>query len=549
MNLHISIVLVVASTAAAGCTLNGKPLAWPGGEGAGGSGETSLADDGSDAAQTSPTVAGKVPAWCEVDGVEAFDALSVASTLRAEDANTAIHELAGHFCHPDHESIEHWEELEAVRTTWSRRLRMNDADWRDAVEWALRPQLERNSPSLDVDDKRGLSSLDGIDQYAVISSSYHDKAYLTDAFGPRLTEIGRLAYVEECLQRDAVGGWLMCHGDVLAFDPKRIVAELRASKARSGYERFTVRLKMAAIAPKVEARIAAMQQLIDGDAAYGSLLAVADQARARWAARGTDDEYLTLALALDDARRVNSRSKYAGCATSTWSAFERAVAALPAERFANISDEPGRSFAEKAVSVMLDDENAYLAASALAICALGETETPDYLVRTIAEELKFRPGQRGPRTAAHTALLTSRIALDDRDARLEYPEVEREWFPRSSGSSGGGQGIVAAVKTGEGIAVVGFAKELATYDQCTRWKTTDRLDRIDAEGRLHYETTCVATQKRTYDKASGPQSVNVRYLAEVEPGRYVTVTDDVVTAVWSKQGAGAPLAVFGIAFD
>ncbi len=548
-------VAIVAALGMTACKVNGKSVGWPGGSkgtgdatsGNGSSGSGSDGDDGSSGGDVvSETPPGERPAWCDVEGASEMNPGGVQYTLEEDDARDAVYGLIGHFC-AERPTTERRAELEVALKTWSKRLMMNDADWRDAVDWAMHSQGERNGPTLRVDNKKALSELDAVEQYALLSSSFGDRHYLADALEAQLTVAGRMGYVEVCLNNDAVGFWVMCHADVLAFDPAKITAELRKAKTRSGYERTVVRLRMDQLSGKVAERIAAVAQLEKKDPAYGKLFAIGADVHKKWAARGKGDASLKLALTMDDAQRTNSRSGFESCEETTWAAFAGAVSsAFPAKRFAELADSKDRSFNERAASIVLDNEDVYLASLGLIICAQGHDKPLDYLLRTLAEEMAFRPGSRGPRTATHAAMLTSGITLDDRDARIEYPDNRREWLPRSTGSSGGGQGVVSSVEeTGKGV-VVSFVKEMATYQECTKTKTTKRIDRIDASGNIYYEEYCTKYVKKKYDKASNPQTVAARYATGVKKGTYVKITEDVVTLVRSKQD-GDPIAVFGVA--
>jgi hypothetical protein len=306
-----------------------------------------------------------------------------------------------------------------------------------------------------------------------------------------------------------------------------------------------VRLTAARLAGKVTEHLAQVQTLIAQDPGYATLFGIADQVARTWAGR-KHDPALDLMLSMDDALRSNTRSGYQGCDEQTWSAFATAVASVGAARFgANVASED-RAFLEKAASLVLDDEHAYLAANALAICTVGSGVEPDYAVRTLAHELAFRPGFRGPRTATHTALLAANVTLDDRDATVQYPGVQRRWLQMSGDRGAGGQGVVASVKSSGNDVVISFAKEMSTYTECTRWKSTSRIDRIDEHGNIYYESSCTKYTTKKFDQASEPQTVAARYATGVTKGVYAEVVENVVVAARTKQG-GDPIAVFGVA--
>jgi hypothetical protein len=512
--------------------------------GGGGGGDASSSDGSapvSEGASVATTGEGGRPSWCDVQGAQELNPGGVQYTLQATDARDIVFDLAEHFC-SERPTMEKRGELEALHARISKQLMMNEADWKDAVAWALEPQVKRNAPSLRVEDKRGIADLDPIEQYALLSSE-RDPSYFADALGDRLSATGRMGYVEWCLSTDRIGAWAVCHDDVLALDPSKISAEIRAASKRSPYERTTARLAMDRVRQRAAARIAEVTKRTDADAAYGKLFEKASATRKAWDAK---PDAVTLALAMDDARQKKSRKAFENCASDTWAAFSRAVAKFPAAQFGELGDSPERRFFESAAGVILNDTDVYLAANAMIICIDGTDEKPDLLVRTVSEKMQFRAGLRGPRTAAHEAIVAAQIELDDRDARIEYPDIDRPWLPRSSGYSGGGRGIVADVKTSGNDVVISFKKDMKTGKECVAWKQGRRIDHIDQYGRVWYEEHCTKYKTVHWDAASPPVTVSARYATGVKPGVYVDVIENLVTFVRPKED-GPLTAVLGIA--
>jgi hypothetical protein len=520
----------------------GEPAS-AGSGGAGPSGGNQAAPQ-SDSASVATTGEGGRPSWCDVDGAaKELNPGGVQYTLQATDARDIVFDLAEHFC-AERPTMEKRAELEALHARISKQLMMNDADWKDAVAWALEPQVKRNAPSLRVEEKRGIADLDPIEQYALLSSE-RDPSYYADALGDRLSATGRMGYVEWCLSTDRVGAWAVCHDDVLALDASKISAEIRASSKRSAYERTTARLAMDRVRQRAAARIAEVKKRIDADAAYGKLFETASATRKAWGAKVGAD-VATLALAMDDARLKKSRKAFENCATDTWAAFSRAVAKFSAAQFAELGDSPERRLFESAAGIVLNDTDVYLAANAMIICIDGTDGKPDLLARTVSEKMQFRAGLRGPRTAAQDAIVAANIKLDDRDARIEFPDIDRPWLPRSSGYNGGGRGIVADVKTSGDDVVISFKKDMKTGKECVAWKSGRRIDHIDQYGRVWYEEHCTKYKTVHWDAASAPVTVSARYATGVKPGVYVDVIENLVTFVRPKED-GALTAVLGVA--
>lgn len=549
-NCLVFATIVAASVC--GCKVNGKAVGWPGkgggdatseNGGEGGSSDSSDSSGSSDGAQTASQVTNERPAWCNVDGAEDLSSGGVKYTLEDDNVRDQVYDLIGNFC-AERPATERRDELAALHAKVSKSLMMNDADWRDAVEWAMAPQGQRNGPSIRPEDKKALSKMDPIEQYGALSSTYGSIDFLADELEPVLTETGRMGYVERCMRSDDVGEWAICHEDVLKFDPAKVAAEIRGAKNRSAFERTAVRLQMAFLRPKVAERIAAVNKLKKKDPGYAKLFQVAAEARKAWK---PGREFSDIALAMADAKATNSRSAFAGCLDKTWGAFSKAVAAaVPAKRFGEIVPSQTRSFMEKAASVALDHPAVYLSAYAFIRCAQGSDVKEDVLMRTLGSEMAWRPGLRGPRTAAHTAALAANIQLDDRDAKIGFPSTNHtEEFPRATGWNGGGQGVVAKVDASGDKVTIGFAKQMATYQECTHWKRTHRIDRIDQNGQIHYEEYCTKSRTKRYNKASQPQTVAARYAARVAKGKQVSVIENLVVQVRAKKG-GDPIAVFGV---
>ena len=174
---------------------------------------------------------------------------------RANPLN-ALANLVARICRPDPDDKEHVDELEAARKKWSARLDLTDADWVDVAEYATLGMGVGDDVDLAVrrgEDsrqayRRAWSSFDALDQWAMViratgASGYltGDRNYLVDAFGAKLTEVGRLAYIAGCIQSRGPVQWAMCQGDIDRLDVKKLAAELRANKDYGGHEKMKVR--------------------------------------------------------------------------------------------------------------------------------------------------------------------------------------------------------------------------------------------------------------------------------------------------------------------
>ncbi len=483
------------------------------------------------------------PEWCNAAGVNRAPE-NVNDAITDPDVRDALAHLVGASCSKDHRAIERATELESARARWNQELDITDAEWAtDVVVWATRSQGARNSPILSYDNKQAWSTLDPIAQYALMFNSSNDRHYVTDALGDQLSEAGRLGYVQVCLDSRKPTEWALCQPDIEALDRKKLAAELRADKLRTGFERMTIRIAYQLVQPKLVARAAAIKQLVAKDPGYAKLFELAAAARRTWVAHPPDATALAAARAMDDARVTNSGKAFEGCEDTTWKAFATTVSAIPAQKFADLKPAP-LDFIYGSVGVLVNDPDTYLAAVALYTC---QARKPDALIRFLGSAMKRWPGFRGPRSAGLTAMITGAVTLDDRDAKIEYPDIQRgDWFRGDSSTRGGGGGPVAAVKPDGAVTKVDFVKKLRKEKVCSDWKDTNQVVQISPSGALIYGYTCLKYESVTINDASRPQTVNSRYAGGVKAKTSVAIIEDVVLAVWPKAGA-APSMVFGVA--
>ncbi len=504
-------------------------------------------------ADTSAAHAAK-PAWCKSAGDASLNVYgSLEDVFKEDDPRDALYTLVAASCFPDSDAQAAASRLEAARKEWSQKLHLTEADWADVAEWATRSQGERNSPTIyPSDPKLAWSKYTPVDQYGGIinsqtgdSSRVADPAYVADALGERLGQAGRLGYITVCLgSRAQPVEWAMCQPDLDAFDAKQLSDELRGDTTHDGFQRTTVRIEGFLIAPKLAERAAAVKALVDKDPAYGKLFTIAKEQRQAWLK--VDPSYVALMSGIDDARVTGSRRAAEGCAERTWSAWKTVVASIPAERFGKIQGEPGNSFLEQAAALIVGTPHGYLASLALHLCGSLD-EKPDYLIRSLGGAMSRWPGYRGPRTATHTAILTAGIELDDRDAQLEYPDVSRPWIHGSSGSSGGGTGVIAGLKSSGATATIEFAKVKSTQKECTKGRRTNRITQIRSDGGIVYEYICEATRTVTINEPPAPpQTVKARYAEGLKKGQLVAIAEDVVTVAYPKSDAGKPAMVAGV---
>jgi hypothetical protein len=487
------------------------------------------------------------PAWCaKAEG--RLDSNSK-DAITGKDPRWALYYLVGATCKPDQEAQTLTKELAAARAKWNKKLDMTEQDWADVAEWASQDQGSRMNSDIPKPNKKAWSTLSPVEQYGLIAGDFNDDgpAYSADALGAKLTEVGRFGYIRTCLKArddEQPVTWAMCQPDIDAFDRKKFTTELRMDTAVSGYQRMSIRLLMADFDQELKDHAEAVKKLFAKDAGYQTVFKTAAQGYKDFAK--TDAAMIQLAADMDDARITNSRKAFDGCSAKAWPAWKKAVSGIPAKKFANFKREPGdENEIVQAAGVIAGDPAGYLATVSLYICEGigGERGKMDYLIKAIGNTASRWPGYRGPRTSAQTAVMANGVTLDDRDAKIDYPDARHAWMEQNMSSGGGGRGVVASVKVTGDKAVVTFKKEFEKQEQCTSWKSSNRITQITSSGSLIYESWCTASKSVTVDRSFGPQTVKARYVEGLKPGMVFTNTEDVAGVVYAKNGAKQPVSI------
>ena len=578
---------VLFALAAAGCTVNGKPmfglgsLAGAGAGGGGGASGSSSGDGGSGGSGGSGdnhasdgsgglavAHAGPAPAfyaWCK-DVREDQGANRVEAALDPEELTRAVPAILQALCFPDDDARKQRAAIEAARQTWMRRLVVNERDWAtDIVAWGNLRYADRMAALRDsVGPTPGTAwtGMAPIEQWALLrmsiaaSSAFAARPgafyYIADALA--LTEAGRLGLIERCLsdgdEPDPVG-WALCQPEIDALDPGKLGAEIRGEAGRSAPERMTIRLAAEKLLRRLPAHAANVKQLVAKDPAYAKLFELAKTARTEWSERAASRADLVAAvLAMDDARVTRSRKATEGCAARIWPLFADAVGKLPPKRFENLRPEPGTTFLATAVGAVLQDADAYLAANALVACE----GAADHLLKQLRSGLTNWPGFRGPRTAALTAIHLANLTPDRRGEKIDVPRVALDLAIGSDeptdgarqAGSGSGAGVIASV-VGQGDTVrVTFQATSEVQDHCVSRRTTHRISRIDSSGNFIYESVCTQWKAERVDTTSRPVTIVKRYAGGLQPKRYASIVGGVPEAVWAKASSPTPLAAFGV---
>ncbi len=498
--------------------------------------------------------ADRLPAWC---GTAAFDASgSDLQDLKRSDPDDVIRALAKTRCSNSPEVVPNHPNIDAARQAWGKKLGMVDADWADAV--AFIDNRDGNFPKVEYSTKV-LAQFTPMDQWRAIrdgleadGKQYADALYAADALHGQLTEVGRLAFLEWCLQQnvehDSIGQWAICQGDADQWDFAKFAVQLRSDTAHDGGTKMLLRFRAAELGKRLQEAAAKRDQLFKKDAEYKRMFDVATKARAEWSKGvGANTKLLELVQAMESATFASSRKQFAGCEKTTADALRDAVATIPAKAFAgmaDVRDNPFEGFAHAAGPVLVKNPSVNLAAIAYGLC--HKTATADWLRATLQQV----PGVRGPRSAALTALYDEKFAFDDVNARApRYPDVGTRPYARSGGAISSAGGVVAKVTPEKEHATVALKKTTAKRLACVQSKPTNRITRIRPDGTLEYESICLKSQIVTYDTTWADFKINpaqapLLQSGVVFSGVYGDKFYDVV-ALWSNANATTPTMVLG----
>ena len=491
------------------------------------------------------------PPWCK--GGDNKPTYNKKDLFGETDAYHALRGLVAASCYADDDIAGLDKQVAATRAAWGKKLGLTDADWADVHDWAHLPNHLRPD-KVDVDRQKMWSAMTPLDQLGVMQRAELgdvDIAYIADAFAAKLSQLGRLGYVADCIatnKSDPAVVYAMCATDAAALDATKVFDEIRADSSREAPEKMAARLlAYEVLSQKLPKILADMKALRAKDPAYDTMFKLGEQAHAAWGK--TDARWIQLVSNLDDARVSGSRKAAADCQTKTWDAWKTVVGAFPASKLATIRPEPGKQFTQQLAVMMTATPDTYLVSLALAHCAhLEGVAVEDFLIDSLAYSMLRWPGFRGPRTATQTAILTAGLTLDKRGAEIEYPEVKRHWIGNPTASMGGvAHGSIASIKAEGEDSKVTFARVKVTQTRCTKGHTTSRIERIWPNGTIQYYYQCDNEITETIEvEPFPPATVKKRYAAGLKPGLHVRISSDGIAEVAYPKGKTTPVLVTGV---
>jgi hypothetical protein len=501
-----------------------------------------------------------VPAWCkDASFTDHYDL----KDLSAKDPRDVVITFAKASCAPTPEAEAGRAEIEKARQAWSKKLGMTEDDWADAVAYA---KSDYRSEKFEYSTK-DLAAFTPIDQYKALTDGFprpggnapfREPFYLADALESRLSEVGRFAFIQECLNLGSQSvtsipsvTWGLCQADIDRFDPAKFSEQLRSDTAHGGELRMSLRLRALELPAKLKDHAAEIQKLFAKDDAYKKVFDVVAKTRTEWASGvGANTKLTDLALAMDTGALSQSRKAFDGCEDRTAAALVAEISKVPAKSFAGMKDvrmDPYAGFAAGAGPMLMKIPAVNLASMPYVLCH-KKTGAAEFL----GAYLQDTPGYRGPRTAAITRVMAEKIVLDDMNARIEYPPFDSRPYSGSHGSIGSAGGVVATSKVVGDVVHVDLEKTLVKRMECIKSHNTNRISRILPDGKIEYESICDQSGLVTHDTTWGTFKIRKADAPLLKKGVMFSSIGsgdkgaDVV-AIWSSKTADAPSMVLGAA--
>ena len=302
------------------------------------------------------------------------------------------------------------------------------------------------------------------------------------------------------------------------------------------------------------------KKVLDGifkkDAAYKKLWDNAKAGRAEWKTMfASDTAGLALMQKMDGGHFFASRKMFEGCQETTGKALDTAIAKyVSAKPFKDLHDtrkDPFEGTTKVIGPALADIPQIYWAAMPYVLCQ-PKTPRGDYLAYYIQE----RPGYRGPRAGALSKMWDNAVVLDDMNAKVSYPKMERP-YKRSGGLMGSAGGVVKSVKTEKDMLTVELESLPVKIDVCTKSHSTGRIVQIRDSGSVEYGSICDKSETRTINDQWMPFKINKKYASLLKKGvRFSAIygaphsgekdegTD--LIATWPSKAAPLPDTVLGV---
>lgn len=359
-----------------------------------------------------------------------------------------------------------------------------------------------------------------------------------DELGGKASMLVRFDVVHECL----VGAYLASDEDrdllrtILCtrerLDVAPALAEIEASKTLTARSRKDLRHMVKRTAVEAKAAAAWVAGVAKDDPGVAKLVAMADAEVAAWAKPTAARTKLVDALfAMEAAARTNKRSAFAGCDATTLEAWQATVKGRTLPKVDS-------SQVDTAVQAVLADADGYLAYEALRLCAAATASNPAAGQALVGDGLR----RRGPRSATFAAWVNAsgEIEFDDRDRSMAklLGAFGSDWIPTIAG-------VIASIDDRGGDVELSFKPQMITVDECTSSRTTNRIQRIDGDGTVHYVSECLKWGKAQIDRKPSPILVSKVLAHGLAKGMFVVLGDGVPVVATSGAASAKATWVLG----
>ncbi len=386
------------------------------------------------------------------------------------------------------------------------------------------------------DPKAPLSSWTPVQQWregeGTSSSDSPGFFLMADELGPKLSELGRVRLIQNCLRHpekfeEGMLWWAICRQDVNALDLKKLEAELSAAGI-AGAEHKSVVDEVNEIVRRARLTGDPIDALAKTEPGVQQILKLGEDARTEWAAFATKnkavvDRYLALKDAVRTAR--GDAKDFAGCYEATQPAFAKVLkAALPKIPYDFTADAMDGYTAGYLFFIPAAKET-YLAEVSYAACLWSIHDSAGLFYRVAASQAADRV-MAGPRTVALAKLL-------DETFKPKFADRSLSWNRRDSAHAGpkvsapGGHYDKDLVN---GEAVI---EKLIPAGELTKFKFKGATIERCIQYAQDAAKTCLKRGVLPDDLAEG--MAPTKFLAGVKPGLSVALKFGFPEAVWNAK--------------
>jgi hypothetical protein len=425
---------------------------------------------------------------------------------------------------------------------------MSEGDWSDAVAYSSVREYEIKP---DMTTKK-FAEMTPIDQWIAIGKAEADiqggmdAFYVADIFDAKLSEVGRLELINECIREDDGILWASCQEDIDKLDFNRLFDQLRADANHGGDIRQKIRMLAYSMPARLKEHADKVAKLQAEDPAWKKAFEIGKSSRTEWAALAAKNaKYLALAAEMESAFVAKSRSMFEGCDDKTYTALGEAMSTVPAKTFAkihDIRDDPSGGFAYKALPLAMKNPAANIAAIGVVLC-----DQRQGTVRALGGALGSTPSLRGPHNYAISKMADASLQLDDMSKKISWPRMRHPYSGQINLWSAGAN-IKSVKKEGDHL-IVESAPMMVTQEDCVSEHVGKHIERVHDDGRVDYERICDKTAMVKHNVAWAPFKINTRYEKLLKPGLVFSASngdkDADVIAIWSGPNAAAPSWMLG----